>query len=71
MAKRTKKQTYTNEEFEAKAQEMMHMALSMSEERICAAPKLKAPIGLTLAAAVMTLNYAMRTFLAVSRLQGK
>ena len=30
MAKRTKKQTYTNEEFEAKAQEMMHMALSMT-----------------------------------------
>ena len=71
MVKRTKTQTYTNEDFEAKGQELMHMAFTMSEERIFAAPKLNAPIGNTLAEAVMTLNYAMRTFLTVSRLQGK
>ena len=71
MAKRTKKQTYTNEKFEAKAQEMMHMALNMSEERICAFSRLETPIGHTLADAAMTLHYALRAFLAVSRLQGK
>lgn len=71
MAKRTKKQTYTNEDFEAKAEELLSMALTMSEERIFAAPRLKSPIGRTMADAVMTLNYAMKTFLTVSRLQGK
>ncbi len=71
MAKCTKEKTYTNEDFEAKAQELLHMALTMSEERILAAPRLKAPIGLTLAEAAMALHYALRTFLAVSRLQGK
>ena len=71
MAKRTKIQTYTNEDFEAKAQELRHIALTMSEERIFAAPRLRAPIGDTLAEAAMALNYAMRTFLAVSRLHGK
>lgn len=71
MAKRTKIQTYTNEDFEAKAQELRHIALTMSEERIFAAPRLESLIGDTLAESVMNLNYAMRTFLAVSRLQGK
>ena len=71
MAKRTKIQTYTNEDFEAKAQELLHMALTMSEERIFAAPRLKAPIGNTLAEAAMAVKYALRAFLAVSRLHGK
>ena len=70
MAKRTKVQTYTNEDFEAKAQELRRIALTMSEERIFAAPRLESPIGDTLAEAAMALNYAMRAFLAVS-LQGK
>ncbi len=71
MANRTKTQTYTNEEFEAKAQELMHIALTMSEERIFAAPRLRSPVGKTLAEGAMTLNYALRAFLAVSRMQGK
>ena len=71
MAKRTVVQTYTNEDFEAKAQELLSMALAMSEERILAAPKLETPIGNALAEAAMALKYAMRTFLAVNRLQGK
>ena len=71
MAKRAKVQTYTNEDFEAKAQELRHIALTLSEERIFAAPRLNAPIGDALAEAAMPLNYAMRTFLAVSRLYGK
>lgn len=71
MAKRTMAQTYTNEDFEAKAQELLHMALTMSEERVYAFSRQEAPNGYTLTEAVMALHYAMRTFLAVSRLQGK
>lgn len=68
MAKRTKTRAYTNEEFEAKAQELIHMALMMSEARILAAPRLKSPIGDTLAEAAMTAKYALQAFLAVNRL---
>lgn len=71
IAKRTKTQTYTNEEFEAKAEELMHMVFTMSEERIFAAPRLRSPVGNALAERAMTLNYALRAFLAVSRMQGK
>lgn len=64
-------QTYTSEDFEAKAQELMHMVFTMSEERIFAAPRLESPIGNTLAETAMTLNYALRAFLAITRLKGK
>ena len=71
MAKRIKIQTYTSEDFEAKAQELMHMAFTMSEERIFAAPCLRSPIGNALAEGAMTVKYALRAFLAISRIQDK
>lgn len=71
MAKRTKKRTYTNEEFETKAQELIHMALMMSEARILAAPRLESPIGNALAETAMIVKYALQGFLAVIRLQDK
>ena len=71
MTKRTNKQTYTSDEFEILAQKIMSMALTMSEERIHAATKLKSPTGHIMAEVAMTLRYALRAFLAVSRLPGK
>lgn len=71
MAKRIKTQTYTSEDFEAKAQELMHMVFTMSEERILASPSLRDPVGNALAEGAMTLNYALRAFLAVTRLKSK
>ncbi len=71
MANRTKEKSYTIEEFEAKAQELLHIALVMSEERIYAAPRLNAPIGRTMAEAAMGVQHALRTFIAIERLQGK
>lgn len=71
MAKRIKTQTYTSEDFEAKAQELIHMAFTISEERIYAAPHLRSPIGNALAEGAMTVKYALRAFLAVSRIQDK
>ena len=71
MANRTKEKTYSIEEFEAKAQELLHIALVMSEERIHAAPRLESPIGKTMAESAMSLQYALRAFIAIERLQGK
>lgn len=69
MAKRVKTQTYTSEDFEVKAQELIHMAFTMSEERIFAAPRLRSPIGNALAEGAMTLKYALRALLATTRLK--
>lgn len=69
MTKRIKKQTYTSEDFETKASELMHIAFTMSEERIFAAPRLRSPIGNALAEEAMTLKYALRAFLATTRLK--
>ena len=69
MAKRIKTQTYTSEDFESKAQELIHIAFTMSEERIFAAPYLRSPIGNVLAESAMTLKYALRAFLATTRLK--
>ena len=71
MAKRTIKQTYTSEDFEAKAQELLHMVFTMSEERIFAAPRLRSPVGNALAEGAMTVKYALRAFLAVYRMHDK
>lgn len=71
MNRRIKTQTYTSEDFEAKAQELMHIAFTISEERIYAAPHLRSPIGNALAERAMTVKYALRAFLAVTRLEDK
>lgn len=71
MAKRTKTPTYTNEEFEAKAQELMHMVFTMSEERIFSDPGQRSLIGNALVEGAMTLRYAVRGFLAVYRMKDK
>ena len=49
----------------------MHMAFTMSEERIFAAPRLRSPIGNALAEGAMTVKYALRAFLAVTRLEDR
>lgn len=71
MAKCIKTQTYTSEDFESKAQELIHIAFAMSEERILAAPCLRSPRGNALAEGAMTVKYALRAFLAVSRILDK
>ena len=71
MAKRIKTLTYTSEEFEAKAEELMHMVFTMSEEHIFAGPGQRSLIGNALAEGAMTLNYALRVFLAVYRMHDK
>ena len=71
MAKRTKTLTYTSEEFEAKAKDLMHVVFTMSEERIFADPGQRSCIGNALAEGAMTLNYALRIFLAVYRMHDK
>ena len=71
MANRTRKKIYTIEEFEAMAQELLHIALTMSEERIHAVPRLESPIGKAMAEATMNVKYALRTFIALERLHGK
>ena len=71
MAKRTETLTYTSEEFEAKAEELMHMVFTMSEERIFSDPCQRSLIGNALAEGAMTLHYAVRSFLAVYRMKDK
>lgn len=66
-----KKQTVTIQEFEGKAQELIHIMLTLCEERIFAAEKLNSPVGKTMAEAAMCLKYAIRTFIAIERLNGK
>ena len=69
MKKRIKTQTYTSEDFAVKAQELMHMVFAMSEERIFSAPRLRSPIGDAPAEGAMTVKYALRAFLAITRLK--
>lgn len=71
MTNHPKTLTYTSEEFEAKAEELMHMVFTMSEERIFADPGQRSLIGNALAEGAMTLRYALRGFLAVYRMQDK
>lgn len=71
MAKRTKTMTYTSEEFQAKAQELMHMVFTMSEERIFLDPGQRSLIGNALAEGAMTLRYAIRGFLAIYQMKDK
>lgn len=71
MAKRTKKLTYTSEEFEAKAEKLLHMVFTISEERIFSESGQRSLIGNVLAEEAMTLNYALRSFLAVYRMHDK
>ena len=71
MAKRTYEKTYLVEDFERKAQELIHIMLTLCEERIYAVPRLNAPVGKTMAEAAMSVKYAIRTFIAVERLKGK
>ena len=71
MEKRTREQKYTKEDFEAKAQEVIHMVLTMSEDRIMANSQLDTPAEKALPEIAMTVSSALRAFLAILYLQDK
>ena len=71
MEKRTREQTYTKEDFEAKAQEVIHMVLTMSEDRIMANSQLDTPAEKALPEIAMSASSALRAFLAILYLQDK
>ena len=69
METRAHETTYSIEEFERRAQELVHIMLALCEERIHAAPRLESPIGNTMAEAAMSVKYALQAFIAIERLR--
>ena len=62
---------FTIQDFECKAQELIHIMLAICEKRMSAADKLNSPVGDTLAEAVLTVKASIRTFVFIERLPGK
>ena len=67
----TRERTVTIQDFENKAQELLHIMLTMCEERMLAAEKVNSPMGAALAEAALAVKASIRTFVFIERLPGE
>lgn len=67
----TREHTVTIQDFENKAQELLHIMLTMCEERMLAAEKVNSPMGAALAEAALAVKASIRTFVFIERLPGE
>jgi hypothetical protein len=61
----------TIQDFENKAQELIHIMLVICEKRLWAAGNQNDPVGATLAEAALAVKASIRTFVFIERLPGK
>lgn len=61
----------TIQDFECKAQELIHIMLAICEKRMSAVEKRNSSAGDTLAEAALTVKGSIRTFIFIERLPGK
>jgi hypothetical protein len=61
----------TIQDFENKAQELIHIMLAICEKRLWAAENQNDPVGAALAEAALAVKASIRTFVFVERLPGK
>lgn len=62
---------FTMQDFETKAQELLHIMLTICEKRMLTAEKLNSPVGASLAEAALAVNASIRTFVFIERLPGE
>ena len=62
---------FTIQDFENKAQELLHIMLTMCEERMLTAEKVNSPMGAALAEAALAVKASIRTFIFIERLPGE
>ena len=67
----TRERTVTIQDFENKAQELLHIMLTMCEERMLTAEKVNSPMGDALAEAALAVKASIRTFIFIERLPGE
>ena len=67
----TREHTVTIQDFENKAQELLHIMLTMCEERMLAAEKVNSPMGAALAEDALAVKASIRTFIFIERLPGE
>ena len=67
----TRERTVTIQDFENKAQELLHIMLTMCEERMLTAEKEDSPMGAALAEAALAVKASIRTFIFIERLPGE
>lgn len=67
----TREHTVTIQDFENKAQELLHIMLTMCEERMLTAEKVNSPMGAALAEAALAVKASIRTFIFIERLPGE
>ncbi len=67
----TRERTVTIQDFENKAQELLHIMLTMCEERMLTAEKVNSPMGAALAEAALAVKASIRTFIFIERLPGE
>ena len=62
---------FTMQDFETKAQELLHIMLNICEARMLTTEKANSPMGATLAEAALTVKASIRTFVFIERLPGE
>ena len=67
----TRERTVTIQDFENKAQELLHIVLTRCEERMLTAEKVNSPMGAALAEAALAVKASIRTFIFIERLPGE
>ena len=67
----TRERTVTIQDFENKAQELLHIMLTMCEERMLTAEIVNSPMGAALAEAALAVKASIRTFIFIERLPGE
>ena len=67
----TRERTVTIQDFENKAQELLHIMLTMCEERMLTAEKVNSQMGAALAEAALAVKASIRTFIFIERLPGE
>ena len=62
---------FTMQDFDKKAQELLHIMLTICEARMLTAEKVNSPVGATLTEAALAIKASIRTFVFIERLPGE
>ncbi len=68
MKRNTQGPTFTAQDFEHTGQELIHIMLTLCEQRISGAEKRCSPAGDTMAEAALAVKASIRTFIFIERL---
>lgn len=66
-----KHEDFTTQDFECKAQELIHIMLTLCEKRLHADPGQNSPVGNAMAEAALAVKASIRTFVFIERLPGE